>query len=353
MKGLLIAGDVNRIGGIEKYNRDFYSALLQAGVSAVLVERREGGLPAKISFVCRVVLQFLRQRPDIIFCGHLNFSPVGLFLKLIFGTPYTVALYAIEIIEDHGWLKRKSVRAAARIITISGYAKGLILRQYPDLSERIFMLPSAVDGSVFVIKEKSQELLDRFGIVGQPIILSLARLASGEHKGQDRVLASLPYVLERIPNAVYLIVGGGTDDRVTAVLESNPELLKSVIFTGPAPNEERVDFYNLGDVYVLPSKYDGPLIVHLEALACGVPVIASDAFGVHEWLLGGEVALLVPPDDLKAIAGAIVSILEKRVPNALLYDRGYLRRRILEVYGIETWNERVKDLVKVLFVCLA
>lgn len=347
MKSLFIAGDINRIGGIEKYNRDFLSALRKMGARTVLVERRKGGILAKISFIFRVVRHFIKERPDVILCGHLNFSPVCLMLKLIFGTPYTLSLYGIEIIEMHGLFKRRAVRESERIITISEYAKGLILRQYPDLKEHIFMLPSAVDGSIFVIKNKNQSLVDKYGIAGRPIILSLARLSTQEHKGQDRVLRALPYVLEKIPNAIYLIVGGGNDVRVNAVLKKRPELANSVVFTGPASDDERVDFYNLGDVYVLPAKYEGFSIVFIESLACGVPVVASDAYGCREGLLGGELGLLVPPDDVKAIADAIVSILDKKAPG-LLFDREYLRRKTLEIYGIETWNKRVKNLVEML-----
>ena len=348
MKFLFIAGDTNRIGGIEKYNRDFYSALKKTGASTVLVERQEGGVIAKLSFVLRIIGHFLKERPDIIFCGHVNFSPVCLIFKKIFGTPYTLALYGIEIIEIYGWLKRKAVCESEQVVTISEYAKGLILSQYPDLKEHIFMLPSAVDGSMFVIKKKSQALIDKFGIAGRPTILSLARLSTPEHKGQDRVLASLPYVLEKIPNAVYLVVGGGTDERVNAVLKQHPELVDSVIFAGPASNEERVDFYNLGDVYVLPAKFEGFSIVFIESLACGVPVVASDAYGCREGLLNGELGLLVPPDDLKAIADAIVSILDGKAPGRL-FDRECLRRNTLEIYGIETWNKRVKNLVELLY----
>lgn len=347
MKFLVIAGDINRIGGIEKYNGDFYSALKQTGAATVLVERRKGGNFAKISFFLRVVWHFLKERPSIIFCGHVNFSPICLILKFIFGTPYTLALYGIEIPRIEGWVKCKALRGAEQVITISEYAKGLILRQFQDLKERIYMLPSAVDGSKFVLKKKDPVLLGKFGIAGRPIIISLARLSTPEHKGQDRVLASLPYVLEKIPNAVYLVVGGGTDERINALLQKHPELVRSVVFAGPVSNEERVDFYNLGDVYVLPSKFEGFSIVFIESLACGVPVVASDAYGCREGLLGGELGLLVPPDDLKAIADAIVLILDRKAPSAF-FDREYLRSKTLEVYGIDTWNKRVKNLVELL-----
>lgn len=345
MKSLFIAGDISRIGGIEKYNRDFYCALRNAGASITLVERGEGGIQAKILFVLQVIWQFFKVRPDIIFCGHLNFSPICLILKQMCGTPYTLALYGIEIIEAHNGLKRNAVIGADTIITISQYARDLILKKYPKLGERIFMLPSAVDGSIFQIRNKNKMLLDKFGIDGRPTILSLARLSTQEHKGQDRVLASLPYVLEKIPNAVYLVVGGGTDERVEALLKKHPELARSVIFTGAVSNEERVDFYNLGDVYALPTKFEGFGIVFIESLACGVPVVASEAYGCREALLNGELGLVVPPDDLKAIADAVVKILDRSAPS-LLVNREFLRRKTLEVYGIHTWNTRVKTLIE-------
>ncbi len=345
MKLLFIAGDVNRIGGIEKYNQDFHSALKKTGASTVFIERRKGGFLAKVSFALRIFRQFLKQRPDIIFCGHLNFSPLCLVLKRLFGTPYTLALYGIDVIEIKGMIRRSAVREAIQVVTIAEYIKGLILKQFPEIKERIFMLPSAVDGSIFFIKEKNKGLIEKFGLAGRPIILTLARLSEPEHKGQDRVLKALPYVLEGVPHAVYLIVGNGNDERVNAVLKEHPELAKSVVFTGPAPGEERVDYYNLGDVYVLPSKYEGFGIVFIESLACGVPVIASDAYGCREGLLDGELGLLVPPDDSQAIANAIIAVLTKTASRAL-FDREYLRKRTLDIYGIDAWNERVGKLVE-------
>lgn len=347
MKFLLVAGDVNRIGGIEKYNKDFLSALIKTGVRTILVERREGGALAKMSFLLRFIGQFIKVRPDIIFCGHLNFAPVCLILKALFGTPYTLALYGIEAIEINGLLRCNAVREARRLITISEYTKSLILKQFPEVKERIFMLPSAVDGSIFFIKEKNGGLIEKLGLTGRPTILSLARLSTPEHKGQDRVLKALPLVLKKVPDAIYLIVGSGKDDRVDAVLNEHPELGRSVVFAGPATDKERVDYYNLGDVYVLPSKLEGFGIVFIESLACGVPVIASDAYGCREGLLDGELGLLVPPDDLRAIADAIVAVLARTAPDAL-FDRELLRRRTLDVYGIDAWNRRVGEFTKLL-----
>ena len=347
MNILFIAGDTSLIGGIEKYNHDLLMALRKADAHVTLVARKKGEIWAKISFVIRVLLAIPRVRPDYICCAHLNFAPLCLIIKRLLKIPYTLALYGIEIPEIKSRSKIKAVSNAFLLITISEYAKNLILEQLPDLAERIYMLPSAVDGSIFKIKDRSREIQIQHGLEKRPLILSLARLSTIEHKGQDRVIQALPLVLREVPDAVYLVVGGGTDERVNNLMHQYPELRDSVVFTGPIANDRRVDYYNLPDLYILPSKFEGFGIVFIESLACGVPVIASDGYGCRAGLLNEELGLVVPPDDIAAIAKAIVSILNRTAPSRL-FKRETLRQKTLEVYGIEKWNERVCDLLKIL-----
>jgi len=347
MKILFIAGDVNLIGGIEKYNRDFIDSLKKAGANVTLVSRNKGGFWKKISFVVRVFIAVLRVRPNFICCAHLNFSPLCLFIKGLLKIPYTLALYGIEIPSIKDSAKTKAVTNAYMLITISEYSRNLILDQMPFLVEKIYMLPSAVDGSIFKIKDKSLDLQSKHGLEKRPLILSLARLSTGEHKGQDRVIQALPLVLKEIPDAIYLVVGGGIDKRVDTLMNQHPELKQNVVFTGSIPNERRVDYYNLPDLYILPSKFEGFGIVFIESLACGVPVIASDGYGCRAGLLNEELGIVVPPDDITAIAKAIVSILKRSAPSQL-FDREILRQKTLDVYGIDKWNDRVRNLIEIL-----
>ena len=347
LKILFISGDINLIGGIEKYNHDFIISLKEAGSHVTLVTRNKGGFWAKLSFVFRVIIAIPRVRPNFICCGHLNFAPLCLMIKRRLNIPYTLALYGIEIPYIKSRKRIKAVSNACLLIIISEYAKNLVLEQLPDSEEQIFMLPSAVDGSIFKIKDRSQELLKLYGLEKRPLILSLARLSTKEHKGQDRVIQALPLVLKKVPAAVYLVVGGGVDERVNALMHQYPELKDSVVFTGPIANDQRVDFYNLADVYILPSKFEGFGIVFIESLACGVPVIASDEYGCRAGLLDEKLGLVVPPDDIAAIAKAIVSILKRNAPSQLL-ERETLRQKTLEVYGIDRWNARVRNLLELL-----
>lgn len=348
-KILYVCGDTERIGGIEKYNKDFITALKlhssnDSGFSSIkVVQRWPGGIAAKLSFLLRFILQFFLYRPQVIFCGHLHFSSVCYFLNKVFKTPYVLSLYGIEIIALESKMQRQAVENAQIIVTISEYSKQLILEKFPNINPKIFMHPSSVNGEVYRIKEKNQSFIEKYNLKNRPVILSLARLSTSEFKGQDRVLKALPKVLESYPNAIYLIVGGGEDLRVNQILEQQPELRKNIVFTGPVSEEDKVEFYNLADVYVLPSKFEGFGIVFIEALACGTKVIASDAYGCRASLLDGELGSLVDPDDVNSIANSIVLNLKDENFKNLLF-RKQLREKTLKIYGYDAWIGRTAQL---------
>jgi len=347
MRILYICGDINVIGGIEKYNRDFITALSKNGANLEVIFRWRGGWRAKFSFLIRVLLAYWRFKPNFFICGHINFAPICFLMYILFGTPYTISYYGIEIPGIKGFVKGLCTRHAHLLITISEFTRSLIEEHMSDTNDKIFMLPSAIDGEIYKITPRSRSLIDRYGLEGKSVILSLARLSTQEFKGQDRVLQALPFVLKEIPDAIYLIVGAGEDARVNSILEQNPTLRTHVILTGAVRESDKVDFYNLADVYVLPSKYDGFLIVFIEALACGLPVIAPDGYGCRPGLMNGELGSLVDPDDCLAIATEIVKVLSGRKAPKLL-DRNRLRQDSLDIYGMEMWNIRVNNLVKIL-----
>lgn len=345
MRILYVCGDIERIGGIEKYNRDFINALRMTDVQLKVVQRFKGGLLAKISFLLHFIFQYFYFRPQVIMCGHLHFAPVCYYLNKIFGTPFTLSLYGIEIISLAGKLKYKTVEAAQQVITISAYSKDLILQKFPHIKSKLFMHPSSVDGDIYFIKQKSLDLVRKYQLQGKKIILSLARLSTPEFKGQDRVLRALPEVLKKIPEAVYVVVGGGKDERIDNYLKENPDIEKNVVFTGPASDNDKVDFYNLADVYILPSKFEGFGIVFIEAASCGIPLIASDGYGCFEGLLNGEIGYVVDPDDIHAIAVKLIEVLNKDEINQMQI-RSQLREKTLAVYGIVAWNQRVLELTQ-------
>ena len=87
----------------------------------------------------------------------------------------------------------------------------------------------------------------------------------------------------------YVVIGRGDDQPRLAQLAADLGVADRVIFAGFVPDEALIDHYRLADVYVMPSK-EGFGIVYLEAMACGVPVIAGDDDGSADPLQDGRLA---------------------------------------------------------------
>jgi glycosyltransferase involved in cell wall biosynthesis len=300
----------------------------------------------KIIFVLRAVYYSVRLRPKLIICGHINMGVLCLAIKRTFGLSYMVCAYGIDVWNISKKTHIRALEEALFITSISRYTKDKIMEQTAISAERIILLPNSVDGDKFYPKEKRNNLLKKYDLEESKLILTVCRLSNTEkYKGYDMVINALPAVLMEIPNAKYMIVGDGDDlPRVLRIVKEHG-LDHKVIFAGFAPDEDLIDYYNLCDVFVMPSKKEGFGFVFLEALACGKPVVAGDKDGSRDALLDGKLGILVDPDNVDEIADAIIKVLKREVSERLL-DGEYLRKRVLEVYGFDRFKERVEALIK-------
>lgn len=343
-KILFLSGDQAQIGGIEKYNHDLMESISSSGVDILLIQRKQGGIFQKILFLLKIISTLFRNKVDYIVCGHLYFSSIPLFFNLIFGTAYSISIYGIEAIKITNVFHRIAIKKAKKVIVISEYTKSLIRNQFDLMDSAYFYLPSSVDENIFCIKEDKTAIKKKYDLEGQLVILTLSRLSSDEEKGQDRVLKAFNKIATKDLHVKYVIAGPGTDTRVEKVLLSNSNLNSKVIQMGSVTSEQRVELYNLCDLFILPSKNEGFGIVFIEALSCGIPIIAPDGFGCREALLDGDLGYLVDPDDIDAMASKIISIL-KISKDITLEKRLDIRNKSNNMYGRNKWNERVSSFV--------
>ena len=116
-------------------------------------------------------------------------------------------------------------------------------------------------------------------------------------------------------------MGDGSDRRR---LEEKARTLGTedkVVFAGYISESEKADHYRLADVYVMPSQGEGFGFVYLEAMACGIPVVASSCDGSKEAVMDGKLGLLVNPRDRQEIKETTLKALKtpKAVPEGLRY----------------------------------
>ncbi|MDR6791966.1 glycosyltransferase involved in cell wall biosynthesis [Pseudarthrobacter oxydans] len=166
-------------------------------------------------------------------------------------------------------------------------------------------------------------------------ILSVGRLVP--RKGVDLVIRSLPYLRESgFDDVELLIVGGGGD---SGVLDADPEVRRllglaaelgvvdQVRLQGQVARGEMPGIFRSADAVVCAPWYEPFGIVPLEAMACGVPVVAAAVGGLRDTVVDHGTGLHVPPRDPEAIASALAMLLRNRSLRAELGNAGKVRAR--------------------------
>ncbi|MEW6491134.1 MAG: glycosyltransferase [Cyanobacteriota bacterium] len=299
-------------------------------------------------FAAQIIGFGLWQRPNLVISTHVNFTPAAYWLKRLSGIPYWAVAHGAE-----AWnIQRPSLQAALhhadRILAVSDYTRDRILKEHNLDPEKVFLLPNTFDASRFQIAPKPQKLLNHYGLTAnQPIILTVGRLdSSDQYKGYDQIVRALPEIRRQIPDVHYILVGQGDDCPRIEQLIHQLNLQACVTLAGFVPDEELCDHYNLCDVFAMPSKGEGFGIVYLEALACGKPTLGGNQDGAIDALRQGELGALVDPDDVDAIAKTLVQLLQGTYPNPFLYQPELLRKKVIDFFSFERFNQNLYDLIK-------
>jgi glycosyltransferase involved in cell wall biosynthesis len=344
-KILFLAAKLQQVGGIADYNGRLLEALRSNGIEVELVERNPGGIPAKAIFLWKTLLATLRFRPDFTLCTHMNFAPAGRLLQKVLKIPFGIVVYGVEVPNAEYPFFRKCLEDSSLVVHLFDHAIDRLEVWVPGIRAKAFSLLSAVDGERFRILPKAPDLVQKMGIEGRKVLLTLCRIskADGENKGYRQVLEALPQVLRNVGDLRYILAGGGDDLEDVRDLVERLGISSAVILPGPLPPESVVDFYNLADLFVLPSKEEGfPAIVLLEALACGVPVMGGNQPGAEAALLHGELGWIVPHDDVDQIAAALIQAIQ--APPPAWKNRELLREKALKMYGINRYSREVSGL---------
>ena len=279
-------------------------------------------------------------------CSHLHFAPIAWILKRIKKNRYWVILYGIEAWHISSSWHKEALSLADQIIAISHVTKDrFVQNKISGIHRPVQLLPPTFDDVRFDIRKKSGELLAKHHLHDQaPVLLTVARLSKNEqYKGYDQVIRILPELIREFPVIRYLIVGDG-DDRVRIQkLVERLGLAKNVTLTGFVSEEILPLYYNLCDVFVMPSRGEGFGIVYLEALASGKPVIAGNNDASKEALLNSELGVLVSPENFQELKKAIVQILKKEHSNSRLYQPEVLRQKAIDCFGFRRFEESLRD----------
>jgi glycosyltransferase involved in cell wall biosynthesis len=256
------------------------------------------------------------------------------------GLPCTITLRGTETRHARDPALRRrlvaALRSASRVFSVSASLKRLATEVgLPEAavlvvgngvdSQRFRPMPRAEARSALGLDEQAQVLVTVGGLV--------------ERKGYHRVIACLPGLLAEFPNLHYLCVGSaGPEGDFSAVLEAQVAQLglgSRVRFLGAMPPEAVRGVVAAADVSVLATRNEGWANVLLEAMACGVPVVATDVGGNAEVICREDLGTIVPFDDPAALLQALREALRRD------WDRAAIREYALQ----NDWSTRVPVLV--------
>jgi phosphatidylinositol alpha-1,6-mannosyltransferase len=311
-------------GGIARYNQDLMLALAQsAHVSEIVVLPRFAGpvseVPPKvrqyapsagrIAWSARALALAARQRFDAVFCGHLHALPVAAAIAGLRRAPLWVQAHGVDAWQRRSAAHRRALLSAALVTSVSRYTRAAIL-SWADLPpHRVRVLPNTV-AATYVPRPRRNDLIARLGLAGRRVILTVGRLSALErYKGHDRIVAALPAIAARVPDAAYLIVGSGDDQPRLEGLAHEAGVGDRVVFAGQVPDAELADYFALAHVLAMPSTGEGFGIVFLEAAASGLAVIGGNCDGSVDALADGRIGRLIDPHAPAEIEGAVIDAL--------------------------------------------
>ncbi len=233
----------------------------------------------------------------------------------------------------------QNLAAADRIVVISNATKNYVLSLGAKPS-KIRVIYNGVDLKRFrIVPGKREEMRRKLAIPRDAIVaLTVRRLVY--KNGVDTLLDCANIAVKKNPKIVFVAVGKGPDmenvrQQITRLgIEANFKL------AGFVSDEELPFYYNMADMFVLPSKSgEGLPLVAAEAMACGVPVVATDVGGIKE-ILPPSFGKLVPPNQPELLADAIAEFAAVDFASR----KGELRAQIEERFS---WDVNVERLAQV------
>ena len=215
------------------------------------------------------------------------------------------------LIETHDRLILPSyLRVYGRIIaTSSTYVENS--RILSKMKNQVSVVPNGVDCERFHPSVDASELRRSLRIEGKFVLLFVGALTKWHrYKGLDILLRSLRMALDQDPDLSLVIVGDGDLRNEYHRMTEELRLGENVIFAGDVSDDKLSQHYALADVLVLPSKdmSEGFGLTLLEANASGKPVIASRVGGIPSVVQNGHNGLLVPPNEPRELAKAILQL---------------------------------------------
>ena len=197
--------------------------------------------------------------------------------------------------------------------------------------DKIINIPNGVDTEMFspMPEMESEALRKKFGFNEKKVFLYSGRLVEG--KGLDLLVRAIKKVAGQSKDVLLVFIGSGDYQEKIADMASSYGLEGFVRIEGTVDNVH--EYLNASDIFVFPSLSEGMPNSLLEAMACGLPVIASKIGGVVDVVEDGRSGILFEPGDISGLASAMIRLLNDNELRLRLGKEA--RKRIVDSFSID------------------
>ena len=296
-------------------------------------------------------------RPDIIHAHSpvLNaFPAIKMARKLGIPVVYEIRAFWEDAAVDHGTtnegslryratrkLETRAIKQVDHVFTIcEGLRADIVARGIP--ASKVTVIPNAVDIASFdLASPPDPELQQKWGLTGKTVLGFIGSFYA--YEGLDLLLEALPAIIEQKPDIRVLLVGGGPQEANLRQQAEKLNLKEVVVFTGRVPHQDVNRYYDLINVLAYPrhpmrlTELVTPL-KPLEAMAQGQLFVASDVGGHKELVEHNKTGILFKAGDRKALAQAIVELLDNQQHWSELKANG---RQFVE--NVRNWRNSVAN----------
>jgi len=268
-------------------------------------------------------IEFLCFKADILHCPDYLIPPT--LNKNIVLTIHDLAFIRFPefnfdwFIKKYTWEVKKNAQISKKIIADSKSTKNDIVRFFKIDPAKVEVVYLAADNlfKKLLEKEKDRSVLKKYKI-NKKYILSVGTIEP--RKNFITLIKAFNLIKHNINNFDYkLVIAGQTGWKSEATYEEREKspYREDILFIGRVPDQDLVQIYNQAELFVYPSLFEGFGLPPLEAMSCGLPVIASNTSSLKEVI--GSAGILIDPNNLSDISRSIGDILEnKNLKNKLV-----------------------------------
>jgi glycosyltransferase involved in cell wall biosynthesis len=293
-----------RDAGVECAVISFRPATIE-GVSVHYIDGAEPLGKARYLISARRVKRLVYDlQPDLLHALHL--TSYGFLGALAGFRPFLLSVWGTDILEApsltpfHRWITRYAL-ARADCITATGLHLAAETTRYAPPRAPVTVVPYGVDMDHFELATRTPS--------DKVVIGTVSRLSP--EKGVRYLVEAFSQLKQRYGERVSLqIAGDGPEQAKIEALITELDIGQSVELRGWIDHARLPDFLQGLDIFVLPSVWEGFGVAAVEASATGLPVVATNVYGIPDAVRDGLTGLLVPPRDSKAISQSLATLIE-------------------------------------------